>query len=223
MPILRRGGQGASARARSPGTDDRRILARTRAPKGLDKSPEFLNRQRRMTEVPADQHAWGASDQRGTAAFNDRHQPFCRTRPNMSPSGILESGAGLSVRDAERQARHRQMAATKSLDDLVKVLSANGIKFVRARNRLDTAIRALNVMARSRPCRQASRSHPVGNQGSPASRVTRPPPLTVSRLVRRSRSEAEGAGRQVHAGAASNPCGKQRRSVSGWVRSAKAQ
>ena len=119
---------------------DRRLLAQQAREENLDKSPEFLSRQRRLTEDLL--IGMLAQRQMNTAqlpAANEISQ-FQASRPQMFAQREfwnLEQLQYPTPADARVQQR---IAATKTLEQLATVLTQAGVNFQRSRNRIDTAV-----------------------------------------------------------------------------------
>jgi peptidyl-prolyl cis-trans isomerase C len=170
------------ARARIlQGLIDRRLLAQHARAEGLDKSPEYLNRQRRMTEDLLIGMLGTRQINAAQLPSNDDINRFAASRPNMFAKREFWNLEQIRFEVPKDKRVIDQMAATKSLDDVAKLLSANGVRFARAKNRLDTAIVPLNIYGRvaTLPAGEPF-IIPVGNQAVASVIVSREPaPLTV--------------------------------------------
>ncbi len=127
---------------------DRRLLVQHARNEGLDKTPEFLNRQRRMTEDLL--IGMLASRQANIAQLPSAQdiQRFQANHPGMFEKREFWNLDQLRFEmPADEQVR-AQIAQTKSLDELARLLSANRVSFERAKNRLDTAIVPADLYAR---------------------------------------------------------------------------
>lgn len=119
---------------------DRRLLAQQAKTDGLDKTPEFLNRQRKATEDLL--ISMLAARQIDTAQLpaNSEIERFQASHPWMFAQReqwnleqlrfALPSDAGLRAK----------MDQAKSLEELSKTLTDAGVTFTRQKNRLDTAV-----------------------------------------------------------------------------------
>lgn len=119
---------------------DRRLLAQHAREEGLDKSPEFLNRERRAREDLLINML--ASRQIETAQLPSASEisRYQSSRPNMFANREQWTLSQLRFAMPKDEKVRQQITATKTLDQLASVLSANGIQFQRAQNKLDTAI-----------------------------------------------------------------------------------
>jgi peptidyl-prolyl cis-trans isomerase C len=127
---------------------DRRLLAQQAKKDGLDKSPEFLNQQRRLTEDLLIKML--ASRQIDTAQLpsNQQVERFEAGRPGMFANREqwdLDQLRFSAPTDAAVKAR---IGEAKSLDDIARALTDAGIPFARQKNRLDTAVIPQNLYGR---------------------------------------------------------------------------
>ena len=119
---------------------DRRLLAQQAKKDGLDKSPEFLNRQRRMNEDLLINMF--ASRQIDTTKLpsDPEIQRFEASRPEMFANREQWNLDQLRFTMPTDEAVKAKLEAAKSLDEVAKVLGEAGIAFNRQKNRLDTAV-----------------------------------------------------------------------------------
>lgn len=119
---------------------DRRLLAQNARKEGIDTSPEFINRQRKMTEDLL--ISMLAARQVNTAQLPS---PQEIERYQASHPGIFSKREQWNLQQLrfampESQQVRAQIAATKSLEELANVLTRNQITFTRAQTKLDTAV-----------------------------------------------------------------------------------
>ena len=119
---------------------DRRLLAQQAQKDGLDKSPEYLNRQRKMNEDLLINML--ASRQIDTAQLPSTQeiQKFEASRPEMFDKREQWELDQLRFNMPTDQAVRAKLDAAESLDEVAKVLTDAGITYNRQKNRLDTAI-----------------------------------------------------------------------------------
>jgi peptidyl-prolyl cis-trans isomerase C len=119
---------------------DRRLLAQHAREEGLDKSPEFLNRHRRMTEDLL--IGMLASRQISSAQLPSAQEitRFQTSRPNMFAQREQWALAQIRYEIPRNPQVQAQIRGTRTLDQLAQVLTANRIPFERGQNRLDTAV-----------------------------------------------------------------------------------
>lgn len=127
---------------------DRKLLTQHARAEGLDKSPEFLNRQRRMTDdLLINMLATRQLNAAQLPPTNEINR-FVASRPNMFANREVWSLEQLRYAMPEDERVIAQISQTKSLEALAEVLSANKIQFARAKNRLDTAVVPLDIYGR---------------------------------------------------------------------------
>ena len=119
---------------------DRRLLAQHAREEGLDKSPEFLNRQRRMTEDLL--ISMLAARQINTAQLPsaDEIARFQAGHPGMFARREQWNLEQIRFPMPTDEKVRERIAATKTLGELAQVLTQSGIAFSRGTNRLDTAL-----------------------------------------------------------------------------------
>jgi EpsD family peptidyl-prolyl cis-trans isomerase len=119
---------------------DRRLVAQQAEKDGIDKSPEYLNRQRRMNEdLLINMYASRQIDTTRLPSDPEITR-FQESRPEMfakREQWNLDQIRFTTPTDAGVKAK---LQATNSLDEVAKVLTDAGITFNRQKNRLDTAV-----------------------------------------------------------------------------------
>jgi EpsD family peptidyl-prolyl cis-trans isomerase len=118
---------------------DRRLMAQHARAEGLDKSPEFVQRQRRLNEDLL--ISMLASRQVNTAQLPSAQEiaRFQASRPGMFARREQWNLQQLRFEMPASPQVRAQFEAAKTLDELAKVLTDNRITFARAQVRLDTA------------------------------------------------------------------------------------
>jgi peptidyl-prolyl cis-trans isomerase C len=127
---------------------DRRLLAQQAKKDGIDTSPEFINRQRRMTEDLLIKMLASRQIETAQLPSNQQVERFEASRPGMfarREQWELEQLRFASTANADVKAK---LVAAKSLDDVAKALTDAGIPFARQKNRLDTAVIPQNLYGR---------------------------------------------------------------------------
>jgi EpsD family peptidyl-prolyl cis-trans isomerase len=119
---------------------DRRLLAEQAQKEGIDKSPEYLNRQRRADEDLL--ISMLAARRLNTAQLpSDREiQTYIASHPEMfatRETWNLDQVQYVTPTDRNIQS---QIVGTNSIDQLIAVLTKNKIAYSRQKNRLDTAV-----------------------------------------------------------------------------------
>lgn len=119
---------------------DRRLLAQQAKKDGLDKSPEFLNRQRRMNEDLLINMF--ASRQIDTTKLpsDPEIQRYQASRPEMFANREQWNLEQLRFTMPTDEKVKAKLEAAKSLDEVATALGEAGIAFNRQKNRLDTAV-----------------------------------------------------------------------------------
>lgn len=119
---------------------DRRLLAQQAREENLDKSPEFLSRQRRLTEDLL--IGMLAQRQMNTAQLPAAAEiaQMEASRPQMFGQREIWSLEQLQYPTPTDAGLQQRIGATKSLEDLAAILSKAGVSFQRGRNRIDTSV-----------------------------------------------------------------------------------
>lgn len=124
---------------------DRRLLAQQAKTEGIDKSPEFLNRQRKMTEdLLLNMYA---SRQTDTAQLpsNSEIAQFEASHPWIFAKREKWSLDQIRFTMPTDTATKDKLKAAKSLEAVAAALQQGGVAFTRQKNELDTAIIPQNV------------------------------------------------------------------------------
>lgn len=124
---------------------DRRLLAQQAKTDGIDKTPDFLNRQRKLTEDLL--ISMLAARQIDTAQLpsDEEIQKFEASRPQMFANREQWNLDQLRFQMPTDPAVKAKLDQSKTLDDIAKALTDAGITFVRQKNRLDTGIIPQNI------------------------------------------------------------------------------
>jgi peptidyl-prolyl cis-trans isomerase C len=124
---------------------DRRLLAQQAKADGLDKSPDYLNRQRKMTEDLLIRML--ASRQIDTAQLpsNAEIQRYQAAHPWMFAQREQWALDQLRFEMPTDAAVRAKLDGANSLEEIAKTLTDSGIAFNRQKNRLDTAIIPQNL------------------------------------------------------------------------------
>jgi EpsD family peptidyl-prolyl cis-trans isomerase len=119
---------------------DRRLLSQQAREENLDKSPEFLSRQRRLTEDLL--IGMLAQRQMNTAQLPAAAEltQFQTSRPQMFAQRQLWNLEQLQYPTPADARVQQRISGTKTLDELANVLTQAGVAFQRSRNRIDTAV-----------------------------------------------------------------------------------
>jgi EpsD family peptidyl-prolyl cis-trans isomerase len=118
---------------------DRRLLAQQARADGLDKSPEYLNQERRMTENLLIDMMLGRKLNTSEVPSPDELSKFERSRPEMFAQREMWELNQLQFPTPKNAAVNSQITASKTFDELAKALTANNIQFKRGSTKVDTA------------------------------------------------------------------------------------
>jgi peptidyl-prolyl cis-trans isomerase C len=119
---------------------DRRLLAQQARADGLDRSPEFLSRQRRATEDLLIGMLAKRKLNSSKLPSPNEVASFQATRPELFAQRELWNIEQLQYETPKDPNVMSQIAATHSLDALAQVLTTNGIDFTRSKARVSSAI-----------------------------------------------------------------------------------
>jgi peptidyl-prolyl cis-trans isomerase C len=126
---------------------DRRLLAQQAKSDGIDKSPEFLNQQRRMTEdllinllVSRQVNTQQVPSATDIAKFE-------ASRPGVFAKREIWTLAQLNYPLPKDPAITAKIAAAKTLDEIAQALTAAGIQFTRGTKQFDSAVLPPNLYA----------------------------------------------------------------------------
>ena len=130
------------------GLVDRRLLAQQARNEGIDTSPEFLNRQRRMTEDLL--IGMMAQRQMNTAKLPTAQeiQQVQAAQPQIFGKREIWDLEQVAYPTPKDPAVQQRILGTKSMAELTTVLSQAGVQFQRAKNRLDTAVMPADLFGR---------------------------------------------------------------------------
>ena len=160
---------------------DRRLLAQQAKSDGIDKSPEFLNRQRRATEDLLINMF--ASRQIDTAQLpaNSEIEKFQASRPWIFSQREQWNLDQLRFQMPTDAATRTKLDQAKTMEEVAKVLTDANIAFTRQKNKLDTAVIPQNLYGQLATAARASEPFiiPIGNQAVASTIVSREPaPIT---------------------------------------------
>jgi len=159
---------------------DRRLLAQQATKDGVEKSPDFLNRERRMHEDLL--ISMLAARQMDTTRLPSAQeiQRFQASRPEMFANREQWNLEQIRFTMPTDAAVKSKLEATKTLDEVAKTLTDAKITFDRQRNRLDTAVIPHELYARLMTADPGEPFIvPIGNLAIASSIVSREPaPIT---------------------------------------------
>jgi peptidyl-prolyl cis-trans isomerase C len=126
---------------------DRRLLAQQAKSDGLDKSPEFLNQQRRMTEDLLINLLVSRQTKTAQVPTAQAIAQYEASRPGMFAKHEVWTLQQILYPLPKDAAVTAKIAAANSLDEVAQALTSAGIQFSRATKQLDSAILPPNLYA----------------------------------------------------------------------------
>jgi EpsD family peptidyl-prolyl cis-trans isomerase len=124
---------------------DRRLLAQQAKSDGLDKSPEFLNQQRRMTEDLLINMLVSRRVNTAQIPSPDEINRYEAGRPEMFANREFWTLEQVLYPLQKNPAVVAKLGAAASLDEITQILTANGIQFTRNTKKIDTVVFPHNI------------------------------------------------------------------------------
>jgi peptidyl-prolyl cis-trans isomerase C len=119
---------------------DRRLLAQQAKTDGLDKTPEFINQQRRANEDLLINSLLSRQVKTAQVPSPDEISRFEASRPEMFANREVWTLEQILYPLPKNQALVTKLGAAKTLDEIAQLLTASGIQFQRGTRRIDSAI-----------------------------------------------------------------------------------
>lgn len=119
---------------------DRRLLAQQAKSDGIDKSPEFLNQQRRGTEDLLINMLLARQVNTQQVPSASDISTFEASRPGMFAKHEVWTLSTLNYPLPKDPALTAKIAAAKTLDEVEQALTAAGVRYTKGTRQLDTAI-----------------------------------------------------------------------------------
>lgn len=119
---------------------DRRLIAQEAKSEGLDRSPEFLNQQRRATEDLLINMLVSRKVNTAQVPSPDQISQYEASRPEIFSNRETWTLQQIVYPLTKDQALVSKLNAAKSLDEVAQALTAAGIQFTRETKKVDTAI-----------------------------------------------------------------------------------
>ena len=119
---------------------DRRLLAQQAKSDGLDKSPEFLNQQRRTTEDLLINMLVTRHVNTAQVPSPDEINRYEASRPEMFANREIWTLEQILYPLPKNPAVVTKLGAANTLDEIAQILTANGIQFSRETKKIDTAV-----------------------------------------------------------------------------------
>jgi len=126
---------------------DRKLLVQQARKDGLDKSPEFINQQRRGTEDLLINFLLARKMKTTDAPSSDTVDRFEASRPGMFAKREAWTLSQIIYPIPLKPDVTQKLAAAQSLDEIGAALTANHTQFTRASRKIDTAILPPNIYA----------------------------------------------------------------------------
>lgn len=126
---------------------DRRLLAQQAKADGIDKSPEFLSRERRATEDLLINMLVSRQTKTQQVPSASDIAKYEASRPGMFANRELWNLQQIIYPLSKDAAVNAKLAASKSLDEIAQILTAAGIQFTRETKPFDSALLPPNVYA----------------------------------------------------------------------------
>jgi EpsD family peptidyl-prolyl cis-trans isomerase len=119
---------------------DRKLIVQQARAEGVDKSPEFINQQRRLTEDLLINMLLGKRLNASQVPSAAEIAQFEASRPEIFTAREIWSLNQIIYPLTKDPAVNAKLSAAKSLDEVAQVLTASGMQFTRATKKLDTAV-----------------------------------------------------------------------------------
>ena|SRR5947209_4423372 len=126
---------------------DRRLLAQDAKSEGIDKSPDFLNQQRRSTEDLLINMLISRQAKTSQVPSASEIAQFEASRPGMFASREIWTLQQITYPLTKDASVNAKIAAAKTLDQIAQALTAAGIQFTRSSRQFDTAMLPPNIYA----------------------------------------------------------------------------
>jgi EpsD family peptidyl-prolyl cis-trans isomerase len=160
---------------------DRRLLAQQAKADGIDKSPEFLNQERRQTDTLLISMLMERQAKTEQVPSADQIVKFEASHPGMFDKREIWTLDTINYPLPKDPAVTAKIAAAKSLDEVAQALTAAGIQFTKATRQFDTAVLPANIYAQLANLRPGEPFIAPGPDRAVASVITdrKPAPLSA--------------------------------------------
>jgi EpsD family peptidyl-prolyl cis-trans isomerase len=118
----------------------RRLLAQQAKTEGLDKSPDFINQQRRTTEDLLIKMLVSRKVNTAQVPTPSEISKYQASRPEIFTNRETWTLSQILYPTAKDKALAAKLDGAKSLDEIAQILTAGGIQFTRGTRKIDTAI-----------------------------------------------------------------------------------
>lgn len=127
---------------------NRRLLAQQARAEGIDKSPDFINQERRGTEDLLIRMLVSRQAGASQVPTADEIAKFEASRPGMFAKREMWTLQQLQYPLPKDPTLIAKINATKTLDEIAQILTASGVQFTRASRQFDSAMLPPNLYAR---------------------------------------------------------------------------
>lgn len=159
---------------------DRRLLAQAARKEGLDKSPEYLNQQRRLTDNLLINMLLSRRLNTAEVPRADEAVKFEATHPELFAAREIWTLEQLQFATPKDAATNAKIAASLDLAQLAQALTASGIAFTRSTNKVDTATLPHDAYAKIVGLKKGQPFVVPGGERSVASVITTREPSPVA-------------------------------------------
>ena len=119
---------------------DRKLVVQQARADGVDKSPDFINQQRRLTEDLLINLSLGKRLNTSQVPSADEIARFEAAHPEIFSAREIWTLNQILYPLPKDAAVTAKLAAAKSLDEIAQILTTSGIQFTRGTKKLDTAV-----------------------------------------------------------------------------------
>lgn len=119
---------------------DEKLLVQQARSDGLDKSPEYLNQQRRLNDELLIKMLVSRKLNTSQLPSADAISRYQAAHPGMFANREMWTLQQVQYPLSKNQTVGPQIAAAKTIDEIAQVLTANGIQFTKDTRKIDTAI-----------------------------------------------------------------------------------
>jgi peptidyl-prolyl cis-trans isomerase C len=159
---------------------DRRLLAQQAKSDGLDKSPAFLNQQRKMTEDLLINMLVSRQVNTAQLPSADEINRFEASKPEMFANREIWTLQQILYSKPKDAAVTAKIDAANSLDEIAQILTASGVQFTRATRQIDTGSFPHNIYEQVYALKQGEPFIAPGPEKAIASVITDRQPMALS-------------------------------------------
>ena len=159
---------------------DRKLLVQQARADGLDKSPEFVNQQRRMTDEILMNMLLSKRLNTSQVPSADEISRYQASRPEMFANREIWTLQQIQYPLQKDATLNAALSKAQSLDEVAQLLTSKGVKFTRESRKLDTAVFPHAIYSQLTPLKEGEPFIAPGADRAVASVITarEPAPLT---------------------------------------------